>query len=236
MLRKAIRTATVYIPGFDDEAIRRAVNRVLQRPFEREFKALAELRDFELCLDVGANRGQSIEALTICAKGTRIISFEPQPGLADALRVRYPHVRVEACGLGERDELLTLHVPRYRHRCFDTMAALDPDDARIWFAHAVFGFNPQHLKVEEVKCRIRPLDAFGLAPDFVKLDVQGHELAVLKGARETLRCQPVLMVETPSPEVIAFLSALGYRMYCYEPGAGLLATDQPRYLNTLFMV
>jgi hypothetical protein len=54
---------------------------------------------------------------------------------------------------------------------------------------------------------------------FVKIDVEGHELAVLHGARETIRrCQPRLLVEIEERHSIggvlrtaAFLDTLGYR-------------------------
>lgn len=40
------------------------------------------------------------------------------------------------------------------------------------------------------------LDWFGLKPDFVKIDVQGHEARVIEGAVETLKAhKPVLAVE-----------------------------------------
>jgi hypothetical protein len=40
---------------------------------------------------------------------------------------------------------------------------------------------------------VRSLDALGLAPTFVKLHLEGAELAALKGARETLlACRPMI--------------------------------------------
>ena len=44
---------------------------------------------------------------------------------------------------------------------------------------------------------MRTLDSFGLQNvDYIKLDVEGFELFVLEGARETLlRCRPVVTVE-----------------------------------------
>lgn len=41
-----------------------------------------------------------------------------------------------------------------------------------------------------------PLDRLGLAPDFIKLDLEGSECWALEGMRETLaRCKPVVLVE-----------------------------------------
>jgi Methyltransferase FkbM domain len=66
---------------------------------------------------------------------------------------------------------------------------------------------------------LRRLDGFGLADlTAVKLDAEGAEYEVLRGARETLlRCRPVLSVEIEERHrpgstwaVPAFLDALGY--------------------------
>lgn len=55
----------------------------------------------------------------------------------------------------------------------------------------------------------------------IKIDVEGMELAVLKGAAETIaRCQPLLYVEAGRSdrrdEVIAWLGAHGYAMYWHQ--------------------
>ena len=57
----------------------------------------------------------------------------------------------------------------------------------------------------------------GLAPAAVKIDVEGAELAVLAGARETLaRHRPVVFLSTHGPDVhaasLGFLRGLGYRV------------------------
>jgi hypothetical protein len=69
---------------------------------------------------------------------------------------------------------------------------------------------------------MRCLDGFGLTDlTAVKLDAEGAEYEVLRGARETLlRCRPVLSVEIEERHrpgstwaVPAFLDALGYDTY-----------------------
>lgn len=44
--------------------------------------------------------------------------------------------------------------------------------------------------------RMNTLDSFGLKPSFIKIDVEGYEVPVLHGARETIiRSRPVIMFE-----------------------------------------
>jgi FkbM family methyltransferase len=68
--------------------------------------------------------------------------------------------------------------------------------------------------------------------DVLKADVEGAEMALLRGARETLgRFQPMVLVElsdrtltmqgTNSGEVVAFLEGLGYKLYQFD-GEGRL--------------
>jgi FkbM family methyltransferase len=67
--------------------------------------------------------------------------------------------------------------------------------------------------------RVSPLDAFDLATcDFLKIDVEGWESEVLRGARQTIsRCRPLIYVENDRADqqavLIELLSELGYELY-----------------------
>lgn len=65
------------------------------------------------------------------------------------------------------------------------------------------------------------IDSLGLNPDFIKIDVEGYEFDVLRGARDTLeQYRPVLMIEEnhlcqryghKEYEVSDFLLSMGYK-------------------------
>ena len=67
------------------------------------------------------------------------------------------------------------------------------------------------------------LDGYNLsACQFIKIDVEGMEAAVIRGARKTIeKFRPILYVENDrddrSAELIELLQSLGYNLYWHTP-------------------
>lgn len=185
---------------------------------------LLDLPSGSLILDVGANRGLVLDALLRLAPEARIVAFEPNARLAAALVARYrgdPRVEVRAQALGERAETATLWLPIYRHWTFDGLASLDPEAARGWLAaDRLYGFRADRLRLEPLAVETVRLDDLELRPAFVKLDVQGHEYAVLRGGEATLRRdRPVLLVEAgEDARVERLLRDLDYEVASFAAG------------------
>jgi FkbM family methyltransferase len=240
-LRTILRTAQTYFPGLADAKyeLQRAARQVLRRPFERDFLVLRrlDLGPSPLLVDIGANRGQSIDAFRLTVAGARILAFEPNPDLAERLRRRYrgrPDVTIEDVGLGDREDRFTLHVPSYNGYTFDGLASFDEADAKGWLETRILRFDPARLKVAQLRCVVKRLDDYRLCPALLKVDVQGFEHRTLLGAEETIvRAKPVLLLESPAPCTVSYLGELGYRPYAYRRGA--LIAGATGEMNTFFL-
>ncbi len=57
------------------------------------------------------------------------------------------------------------------------------------------------------------LDEFGIVPTVMKVDVEGHEIPVFKGAEKMLRAHMPDIVVEGSPEITAYLISLGYTVH-----------------------
>ncbi len=165
-------------------------------------------------LDVGAHDGAF--ALPFAAlPDSRVLAFEPLPAAFARLRAAFgdplpAHVELRREALGDRDGEAVLAVP-----------LLDGVPQEQWASTAkTYGaLGEARVAERRVAVPLRRLDGFGLTDlTAVKLDAEGAEYEVLRGARETLlRCRPVLSVEIEERHrpgstwaVPAFLDALGY--------------------------
>ncbi len=145
-----------------------------------EYRAFrAAVRPDMVALDVGANAGAySIVLGQWVRPSGRVYAFEPAPALFGALR---EHVRLN--GL---DDVVT------------AVCAAVSDEAGTARLVVADTFGESRLastappgSTSTIEVETTTIDEFcrrtGVAPGFIKVDVEGAELAVLQGARETLR-------------------------------------------------
>ena len=188
----------------------------------------------QVCLDIGANGGQSALEFGRLRPDARIASFEANPDNLTDLRIvnhilgrrhEFHHV-----ALSDKAGSIVLHIPLVRNTPVPGEASLHPE---------VFDNVQDRLGpitgVLKHTVAARTLDSFGLAPDFVKIDVQGHEPAVLRGMINTLKQhRPGVMLENGGSfeDIRAFLSDLGYAIFTFDPRSDTLhAVDRPDTVN-----
>ena len=165
-------------------------------------------------VDVGAALGAYTWPLSRLCKSC--VAFEPNPEQAHYLRCAFGQsVRVESLALSNRSGESELVIPLENGQ---EMAGLATIGAGEWL---------EGRPVRRQKVAMRTLDSFALGPvGFIKIDVEGHELAVLEGAAALLRRdQPSLLIELEerfAPGSIArvreFLERFGYQGQFLERG------------------
>jgi FkbM family methyltransferase len=173
---------------------------------ERELHLVPFLADPKrAAIDIGANKG--VWTLYLARHCRHVYAFEPNPKVYRWLTryVQLPNVTSSNIALSDTEGKAELRVPKYSRGYSNQHASLSPDNVA-----ANFGV----IEVETKPLDVLRLDDIG----FIKIDVEGHELAVLRGAHETLaRCKPTLVVEMEErhtkrriEDLIAEVERLGY--------------------------
>lgn len=165
-------------------------------------------------IDVGANYGGYVHFMRGYAK--RVVAFEPIPEFVRLLRAKFARdVVVEPIALSNRVGDAQLCTPVVDGVMVDGCATLSSDAASAYEAHRVMEVREDLLD-----------NVYSGTVGFIKIDVEGHEQAVLDGAVQTIgRCLPRVLVEVEehlSPGGLArakaFFSRFGYRGYYVHAG------------------
>lgn len=194
---------------------------VFRQPHDPDFAIFRFAPEHGLFVDVGANAGQSALSFRIFNKTCRVLSFEVNPALENDLRlVQLRLRRFEYCiiGLADAEGEAQLTIPRASRTTSSQGATLEPEflTGRIREISAAIG----EVAFDNVTVPTATLDSFGLAPDAIKIDVEGAEYRVLVGMTETLaRSQPTVLIETRHGrrDALALLRDAGYVIYVYMP-------------------
>jgi FkbM family methyltransferase len=214
-------------------------------PFRSGMTALQQkaLERVDLVIDVGANVGQYAERVRALGYGGRIISFEPSTAAFEVLQLKAFRAagswHASNKGLGERPCRATLHLSE--NSVSSSMLQVGPahlaaaPDSRVTAAEEVV--------VSTLDLELRSRQAGELL--YLKLDVQGLELPVLRGGAETLGNTLAVQVEvsfvtlyegqTDWLELCAYLGDRGFRPAYVEGGYEDAATGRMLQADLLFL-
>ena len=178
------------------------------------------LRSEDVFLDVGANVG----AYTVlaCSTGAHVVSWEPGPAVAALRRnvaLNKGNAVIESKALGSNDGVLYL--------------SSGGSDAM------------HHIADEGIPVEVRRLDSYNLAPNLMKIDVEGFEAEVLKGAQETLRSPSLQAIIMEDNDAVAeyggskqtltdILADVGFVAGAYDPHSRALTEKTKKSDNTIF--
>jgi len=200
----------------------------------------ALLNPKSVVIDIGANTGWYSLSLSKHIPKGRIVAFEPLPEIYSLLKrnIELNHcknIRALNIGLAEKKGACEFYY-----------------NPKVTGATSLRDLNPE-AKAKKVTCKVETLDSMmRRLPshiDLIKIDVEGAELLVIKGALALLRATtPVLFLEMlrkwsakfsyhPN-DIIALLGSIGYRCYCVKHGrlAKVSAvTDNTQETNFFFL-
>ena len=154
------------------------------RAVEPELAILHELVPIGCtAIDVGANRGYYSWALASVAASVE--AFEPNPLLAKFAKAKLGRkARVHEVALSDHGGTATLYIPR---RASGSSLHITGNLGNVY---------PQK-SVDQIQVRLATLDSYSFKNvGFIKIDVEGAEMEVLAGARETIRSnRPTMLIE-----------------------------------------
>jgi len=201
----------VYLANINDQYVGRSLHKYGEFS-ELEIELFDQLvKPGAVVMDVGANLGaHTVRFSQLAGESGRVIAFEPQRIVYQTLCANVAlnsllNVDCYQTGVGEREE---------------SMKVVDVDPR----VSNNFGGLSLNLPGPGEMVPVLRLDGFSTLPrlDLIKIDVEGMESAVLRGAEKIVeKFKPVLYVENDRPdnseELMRLIDSMGYRMYWHAP-------------------
>jgi FkbM family methyltransferase len=216
----------------------RVLVHVILYPAEADMRIIASglLPPNSVSVDVGCNVG--LYASILARRTARTIAFEPHPGNAAYLReLRIRRCEIVEAAVSDASGRQVLRVPV-------------EGDVEMHALGAIRGNETHVPSTVQYDVEVVTLDSF-LPPrlnaseriGFIKIDVEGHELDVLRGANKIIDAhRPILLVETAARseqaknELFRFLVPRGYCAKMTTDGRSLSnAEPSSSATNMLFM-
>ena len=130
--------------------------------------------------DVGANEGEWVAAVVKGAPGAQIHAFEPQEALATKIAARHPSVRVNNVAVGDQAGELALY--DYADHSGSQHASVISGVIETVHGATSRSTNVQVVTIDDY-CRQHAVTSI----DLLKIDVEGYEMNVLRGADHMVR-------------------------------------------------
>lgn len=143
------------------------------------------LRPESSAIDIGANRGDVLRDIVRIAPGGKHLAFEPIPKLHAQLRATFPGVDVRQAALSDTTGTEEFSYVKEAHAYSGLRLRRD-------LGSVAASAEMIHVPVARLDDEL-PDD---FAPALIKIDVEGAEVSVVRGALETLgRHRPVVLFE-----------------------------------------
>ena len=197
-------------------------------------------------IDVGANSGQFAEEVFKNGFNGNILSFEPLKLehsflLNKKIKMKKYHWEIaERCGLGSLEKKLNINISGMRQ----SSSVLDISEIHT-------NLYPDSVNIGKEEIDIFPLDNFynkiiNMKKNILlKIDTQGYELEILKGAKKTLDYIDAIYAEVSLvelyknqplyDEILDYIKKGGFSVWSVDRAVGNKATGQTYQLDIFFV-
>ena len=157
-------------------------------------------------LDIGANAG--IYSYHFRNKMKKIVAFEPVKEILISLEnLKSRNIEIHNCALSNKNDYLEIHIP------------VDKYGNKISYTASLEARSENTVKR---RIEVKKLDDFNYQDiSLIKIDVEGHELEVLKGGYETIKkFKPPLVIEIEQrhlaydmSKTLDYIKCIGYEIF-----------------------
>ena len=172
--------------------------------------------------DVGCNAGSFVKVLSNNMYTQHIHCFEPHPHLSEKVIQTYPNVKMNKICLTDNIGNITINIPMW------SVGLSSVINRPVFEKLRQEGQEIKKLSVEtntiDNYCKINSINEI----DFIKIDVEGAELIVLKGAQNMLKDKKIKMgifevgetlkdANTSEEDICTMLIDYGYKIFTKIP-------------------
>jgi FkbM family methyltransferase len=180
-------------------------------------------------LDVGSNDGTSIQMFRRYFPGVKIIAIDP----IDEPRFKLNNVTLIKTALGKEKGVRILFTPMVNGRQLTQYSSFYKEKV-ISQICTDMKIQPEQISTITTEVKFEAIDNLSIEPFFIKVDVEGAELEVLKGATNVIaQFYPAILVEIQNEEIYSelnrFLGAFGYINIEPRIRKGINRANQARY-------
>lgn len=191
--------------------------------FEANLFRLLSNHDFDCVIDVGANVGNFSQLCLKKINNSPVYSFEPAKDIADGLALKAkgnPRWFIVPSALGDENGQALLHISSHES-VFNSLNSANPDFLSVF--QGLESNRDQMVSVLTLDTFCRDNDLGSYRDILLKIDTQGHDFKVLRGATETLKQARAVIVELPFQniydsresyrDILDFMAEAGFKVY-----------------------
>ena len=191
--------------------------------FEEDFEGVKLLNFNESVniIDVGASDGIASKFFSKNLNAHSIICYEPHNFYINILnKLNIKNLIIKPFAIGNKNTFKTIYYPRYKFffKNFD-LITYTHYDKQFLKQQISFDFKfKKNISIIKEKIYLKKIKKIKTKIDLIKIDVNGHELSVVKGLSKIIKSdKPALIIETNANIKIIenYLKKYGFKKYLF---------------------